>query len=323
MQPQLRFIRINNGIDLVPQLLSDLFIQPRIKAIEWSRTTFQTPNMNVGYPGQHLVSLVTGVPGERSGARGNDLMDGSEIKSCSFVDQVDKCKECSSSVLRTEETCPECESINIDRKKDSKWIFAIRSEFDLNQLTSNIDRIVLILADYPNYSTGNYDDIRFEIFEIWPNSERCIRFVQLMESYYYDNYLVKINQGRSPSPKNFHPHSYAFYMCNPIKTFSAIVSSSLTNPTIMLNEYIPAQDDRESYNSLSMPKSILKRSELELLNRVPIEVLRQDNPDFLDIDDPVEIISRTTTINEQIRSYLPLRDETTFTMAQPYQRRQN
>lgn len=102
MQPNTRLIRIPNGISLVPQLLSNLFIEPRKKAVEWSRITQQTPNMKVGYPGQHLVSLITGMPGERTGARGNDLIDGSEIKSCSRVDQVDECLECKNKVLRIE-----------------------------------------------------------------------------------------------------------------------------------------------------------------------------------------------------------------------------
>ena len=131
MQPNTRLIRIPNGISLVPQLLSNLFIEPRKKAVEWSRITQQTPNMKVGYPGQHLVSLITGMPGERTGARGNDLIDGSEIKSCSRVDQVDECLECKNKVLRIENSCSICGSQNIDRKNDSKWLFTIRSENDL------------------------------------------------------------------------------------------------------------------------------------------------------------------------------------------------
>ena len=46
----------------------------------------------MGYVGQHLVSVVTGYPGGKSGARGYDLVKDDErhgeIKTCYRVDQV-------------------------------------------------------------------------------------------------------------------------------------------------------------------------------------------------------------------------------------------
>lgn len=325
MQPIARFITIPNGIPNIEQLLNDLFILPRIRAVQWSRVTLQTPNMKVGYPGQHLVSLVTGVPGERSGARGNDLMDGSEIKSCSRVDQVDKCKNCNASVLRIESSCNNCQSTRIARKKDSKWLFTIRSENDLRVLTQDMNRVILILADYPRFDEGNFDDIRFEIYEIWPNSARCSRFSELMQNYYQNIYLTHLaaNPRKTPAPKNFWPESYQFYLCNPIRIFSATVTQSLTNPRTIVNSYIPAGNDRSMYESLPMPIGLLNTAELELLAReVPIEILRQNNALFSNITDPVEILNRTETLNENVRQYLPLRADTTFTLPE-YNRRQN
>ena len=68
--------------------------------IKWSSITNQTPNLKIGYPGQHLASLITGISGTGTGARGDDIADGSEVKSCSRVDQVDKCENCKSNVMR-------------------------------------------------------------------------------------------------------------------------------------------------------------------------------------------------------------------------------
>jgi hypothetical protein len=326
MQPNTRLIHIPNGIELVPQLLSNLFIEPRKKAVEWSRITQQTPNMKVGYPGQHLVSLITGMPGERTGARGNDLIDGSEIKSCSRVDQVDECLICKNKVLRIESFCSVCGSLNIDRKNDSKWLFTIRSENDLKVLTEDVDRIVLVLADYPYFSQGIFDDIRFQIFEIWNNSPRCSKFKQLMKNYYENIYGTHKanNANKTPAPKNFWPNSYQFYLCNPIKIFSATVTNSITNPQITIDTYIPPDKDRSNMPSLLMPVELLKKNELiYLAENVPVDILKSnlicgcgDLP-----EDPLEILKKCSTINEQTRAFLPLREDTTFVIPDYNRRR--
>ena len=138
MIPKNSFITITDNCNKILQLLQDLVLQPRIKALEWSKVTKQTPNMKVGYPGQHLASLITGVEGSRTGARGDDLIDGTEVKSCSRVDQLDTCNYCASKVLRNEDTCPKCGSSNIKRMDDSKWLFGIKSEAELKLLTEDL-----------------------------------------------------------------------------------------------------------------------------------------------------------------------------------------
>lgn len=57
---------------------------------KWSKLTNQTPAAKIGYLGQHLASLITGVSGIGSGARGDDLSDGTEVKSSNKVGQVDE-----------------------------------------------------------------------------------------------------------------------------------------------------------------------------------------------------------------------------------------
>ncbi|BBD52802.1 hypothetical protein NIES204_00590 [Planktothrix agardhii NIES-204] len=103
MQPNRQLITIGDNLNQIKQLLSELVLYPRINALKWSKITQQTPNIKIGYPGQHLASLITGMPGERTGARGHDLADGSEVKSCSRIDQLDQCEICQAAVSRSEQ----------------------------------------------------------------------------------------------------------------------------------------------------------------------------------------------------------------------------
>lgn len=57
----------------------------------WQRVTQQTSQVDSGYLGQHLVSLISGIPGRGAGSRGKgfDLVDGSEIKVASTLGAID------------------------------------------------------------------------------------------------------------------------------------------------------------------------------------------------------------------------------------------
>jgi hypothetical protein len=73
-------------------LIKDLYVDLRKKMLEWAKITGQTGQARIGYIGQHLVSVVTGYKGAKTGARGFDLkigdFDYGEIKTCSKVDQM-------------------------------------------------------------------------------------------------------------------------------------------------------------------------------------------------------------------------------------------
>ena len=56
-------------IEASEALIKDLYIDLRAKVNAWSKITQQTPQARMGYVGQHLVSVVTGYPGGKSGAR--------------------------------------------------------------------------------------------------------------------------------------------------------------------------------------------------------------------------------------------------------------
>ncbi len=45
-------------------------------------------------------------------------------------------------------------------------MFTIRSEKDLKVLTEDVPRVLLILADYPNFAQEDFETLRFQSFEI-------------------------------------------------------------------------------------------------------------------------------------------------------------
>jgi len=263
MKPNPELITITDNEAKIVKLLQELVLQPRLKALEWSKITKQTPNMKIGYPGQHLASLITGIEGARTGARGDDLRDGSEVKSCSRVDQLDTCSACKNKVLRIEESCPHCGSDNIKRMDDSKWLFSIKSESELNLLTRQIDRVFLTIADYPNFMSKDFGIIRFQAFEIWVKNPRHRHFKTLMENYYNKIFLehIKLNASKTPAPKNFWPFSYQFYLCNPVKVFNCIVTHANTNPSIEIRDYIKPDADRALLLPEKFPTVLLSQLE--------------------------------------------------------------
>ena len=307
-------LKVNNKF-LTPSLFSkqnvisiieDLVITPRLMALEWSKFTKQTPNLKVGYPGQHIASIITGVEGEKTGARGNDLKDGTELKSCSRIDQMDKCKKCKFGVARIENYCENCGSKEINRVNDSKWLLTLRNEEDIDLLLNKVPRILFLIGDYPNFSLSDFDTIRFQAFEIWPNSKRSVQFRSIIENYYFKIYLEhkKINPNKTPAPKNFWPYSYQFYLSNPIKIFECVVNNANTNDySIKVNLLIDPDFDRNELSSEDMPLEILNSEEIELIKK---------NFNIKDLN----------FIDEEKRSILSLRDTDKITSSNSvYKRR--
>lgn len=329
MQPDVSKIKIADNEAKIVELLDELIVRPRLDLIRWSRITKQTPNLRIGYPGQHLASLVTGVEGSRTGARGHDIADGSEVKSCSRIDQLDKCNACGAAVARLEEECPSCAGTSIKRNNDSKWLFGIRSEAELEVLTQDVDRVLLMLGDHPNFDAGDYSTLRFQAFEIWPKHPRHALFTTLMENYYYKIYQghKAINPTSNPAPKNFWPYSYQFYLCNPINIMTAIVEDAETDPKIRLESYIPPGMDRSGLPSLLMPAALLNADERQILADQDDELLASVlplgvTPRSYRVMTDKQRKATLTVIDEEARACLPLRDtDTPVTQKTAYRRR--
>jgi len=308
MKPDVNLIKIKKNKERIKQLLEELVLGPRVKALDWSKITKQTPNMKIGYPGQHLASLITGMEGARTGARGDDLVDGTEVKSCSRVDQLDNCSECKNKVLRTESKCPHCGSSKINRMNDSKWLFSIKSEDELKLLTSTIDRVLLTIADYPEYDSSNFEKLRFQAFEIWVKEKRHMNFKIIMSNYYYKIFLehIKINPNKTPAPKNFWPYSYQFYLCNPVKVFEAVVDNANTDPEIVINLYTEPGADRSSLEPEKMPIELLSYDEILLMAESKnASYVKEDISDGYNISDFKKYIDSGQKDINQIREFIP------------------
>lgn len=330
MTPNITKITITgNNIDLIREFLEEIVVAPRSLLRKWAGITKQTPAVKLGYIGQHLASLITGVPGTGTGARGDDLADGSEVKSCNKIDQADKCKDCNERVMRFENRCSNCGSINIERKNDSKWLFTIRDEHELNQYL-NMDRVVLLLMDYPGFDDNDFNDIRISCFEIYPKEQRMSVFGDLIRNHYENNYLPKANAGLKTNPMNLHPFSFQFYKCNPVQIFSCVIKNIDTEPEILIDEnsYVTPETPRESMMpSLLMPSSLLKKNEWAIMldnadydneilplmsEKMPIEQMK-----WLKLADKV---SALPLLDEKLRSYIPLREITSIRQQNHYQR---
>lgn len=322
MQPDITKITIHNNINQILGLLQDLVFMPRLNAITWSNITKQTPSLKIGYPGQHLASLITGMEGERTAARGNDICDGTEIKSCNRVDQLDTCKNCNGKVMRIEMYCPHCGSNNIKRAKDSKWLFGVKNANDLYVLTEQTNRVLFILFDYPNFHNNDFNTIQIQAFEVWNNSPRCSNFRELMTRYYNDifQFHIGINPNKTPAPYNMWPDLFPFFQCNPIKVFDCIVYNSNTNPQFETIGYIEPHINRDNFPSIIAPINILNVDELRLLsNASDNELIPLINPGynihnlrdiFLIENDTTfkrEITQGMFGVDEILRHYIPLR----------------
>lgn len=328
MKPDSRFIKITDNEKKIKRLIQELIIEPRLKALDWAKVTKQTPNLRVGYPGQHIASLVTGVEGERTAARGHDLADGSETKSCSRIDQLDECGDCEEKVARIENQCSKCGSSNILRKNDSKWLFTIKNHQELDTLINKVPRIVLLLGDYPYFEKNDFETLRFSVFEIWPRSTRNRFFPKLMLTYLEEIYSVhkRKNPNKTPAPKNFWPDSYQFYMCNPIKTLEAIIESSTNEKfKITINYLANPSEDRSQLKSENLPFSLLKNDEIEhLLLKTPKPLLRSEYniTNASDSDDIKRQLQRNG-VTEKCKSFLVLRSEVRTSSAKETYKRKN
>ncbi len=80
----------NQRMELAKELLNEQVSMQRIKLNHWSTITAQSAQIDTGYIAQHLVSLQTQIPGQGMRGKGDDLSDGSEVKSANFLDSLDK-----------------------------------------------------------------------------------------------------------------------------------------------------------------------------------------------------------------------------------------
>ena len=251
-------IQIETGPGEVEALLDELFAKPRRAIMKWSAVTGQTAQVRLAYPGQHLASLVTGMRGRGTAARGVDLVDGSEVKSCSRADQLGQCKNCGAGVLPYVAECPECGGGAIRRKTDSHWIISVKTEQELKQYLEG-PRLMLILFDR---DISDKSKMRVRAWEVWPREARHAYFVWFLDNYYRQNYLVKVEVGEQPAPCNLHPLKRDFYLMCPVLVFEALIHDADTEHAIPeIVSFVAPTKDRSDLAAEVIPATVLKPGE--------------------------------------------------------------
>lgn len=213
--------------EFAAELLTDLYVRLRRDLQRWASVTQQTPQPRMGYVGQHLVSVVTGHPGGRSGARGDDIkLPGgkvAEIKCCYRVDQLGQCRKCGTAVASIEKACPnvECGGAELERKDDSKWLLSPKSEQELRELFIPVC-YYLVLFEFADIQKA--DDIDVQIFEV---DARCLGFALCMIDYFFN---IRANS-TSKAPFNLWPNSPKLCMMKPRMIYWSVIKPNDTIDT--------------------------------------------------------------------------------------------
>ena len=208
-------------------LLTDLYVRLRRDLMQWAAVTHQTPQPRMGYVGQHLVSIVTGYPGGRSGARGDDLKlpngQVGEIKCCYRVDQLGSCRRCGTAVANMEKICPneECGGADLQRKDDSKWLLTTKNEKELRDLFIPACYF-LVLFEFVDLQES--DDIDVRIFDVDP---RSLGFSLCMIDYFFN---IRARSA-STAPFNLWPNSPKLLMMKPRMIYWSVIKADDTIDT--------------------------------------------------------------------------------------------
>lgn len=316
-------------LEVSEQMLLDFICErlviPRNSQRKWAQITEQSSSLSLGKDGQALGSLVLGLKGTKTGARGHDISDGTEVKTCSRLDQLDTCRDCKTGVARHDDTCYSCGGSRIQRNNDSKWLFAMTSEAELDLLTTQVPRVALVVADYPNFEQSDWETLRYRVFEV-PSSARHSNFKEIMSRYFYSEYSpkkVENNKGKI-APKNLFPDSYQFYMCNPLPIFQATVTNASTDPQTVIDFWVKPDVDRNSLVSEPMPARVARTELHDWVLSIPQEYFAKRFPSYernalASMDLPL-LIETVGFIEEEGRKYLSLRETRLPGQQHQYQR---
>ncbi|MCZ9290303.1 MamI family restriction endonuclease [Corynebacterium evansiae] len=76
-------------VQLLELLFQDFFVDQHRLLQKWASLTGQTAQIDTGYIAQFVASIITGIPGQGFRGKGDDLVDGSEVKSAANISGVD------------------------------------------------------------------------------------------------------------------------------------------------------------------------------------------------------------------------------------------
>ncbi len=163
---------------LAKRLLEEQVVEQRKKLNNWSAITAQSSQIDTGYIAQHLVSLQTQIAGQGMRGKGDDLRDGSEVKSANYLDSLDK-----------------------KGAKEPRWNFSAGTE-----------RIMERFLEYPSVyllsmDLNKHKRVRTRIWKVDVTKHEVLkaRYTEWMEKKGYPKF--KANKKKSVNFQLFPPHS--------------------------------------------------------------------------------------------------------------------
>jgi len=239
-------------VEASEQLIVDLYLDLRKKMNMWASITHQTAQARMGYIGQHLVSVVTGYVGGKSGARGKDLILGNdeyaEIKTCYRIDQLGKCNACNAVVASIETECSKCSSTNIKRNDDSKWLISIQNDVEFEDILSP-KYYYLVLFDFLDLKLA--DKIRASI---WQVETAAPGFALCMADYY----LNIRSKSKSKAPFNLWPFQLKFELMRPLLIYRSYIDSNKVETVLFPGKHEPELQHLKQLKEYSRSKNLTK-----------------------------------------------------------------
>ena len=83
-------LTVGQRTQLLEQLFIELFGEAHVTLQKWAALTGQSAQVDSGYIAQFVASIVLGEPGQGFRGKGDDLADGSEVKSAANISGVDR-----------------------------------------------------------------------------------------------------------------------------------------------------------------------------------------------------------------------------------------
>lgn len=80
----------DDRISLLEELFRDIYVGQHLTLQKWAALTGQSAQIDTGYIAQFVSSIAMGIPGQGFRGKGDDLIDGSEVKSAANISGVDR-----------------------------------------------------------------------------------------------------------------------------------------------------------------------------------------------------------------------------------------
>lgn len=170
----LQNLSLNQRMQLAKSLIKEQIVNQKNLLSHWSLITAQSPMIDTGYIAQHLVSLQTQIAGQGMRGKGDDLCDGSEVKSANFIDSLDKKGATaprwnftagSVAIMERFLKYPAIYLLSIDLNPQNNYRIRIwKVDIQQHTILKNRYRQWMEILGYPKFSDPSHKSVNFQLF---------------------------------------------------------------------------------------------------------------------------------------------------------------